>query len=82
MPGRPIDTGRWRRVIELLAQGYTNQEIADELHVAIQTAKWYMRGLMRQAGLDGGADERRLVVWAVRQTEKYAHPEYPPGAPL
>jgi DNA-binding CsgD family transcriptional regulator len=56
-------TYRELTVLSLLARGRTNKEIAHELHVTEDTAKYHVRELFRR--LD--ASTRTEVVWAARQ---------------
>lgn len=43
---------REREILHLIAAGLTNQEIADKLHVSINTVKTYVRGAYRKIGAD------------------------------
>ncbi|MDE3090531.1 MAG: helix-turn-helix transcriptional regulator, partial [Chloroflexota bacterium] len=69
---RPIDpaavfdqlTPREREIAALAAQGYTNQEIADELVIARDTVKTHMRSILTKLGLHSKAELR--LYWANR----------------
>jgi len=63
-PGRSADlTSREAEVIALIAQGLTNQEIADRAYLSINSVKTYIRSAYRKIGV-----ERRsqAVLWATR----------------
>jgi DNA-binding NarL/FixJ family response regulator len=68
--GRRASNQNWRRIVQLLAEGCTNQEIADRVNLSVRSVKWYTAELMREAGLTGSGDERRLIVWAVKQAAR------------
>ena len=36
-------TPREQEILDLIARGLTNQEIADELFIAFETVKWYLK---------------------------------------
>ncbi|MEJ7648260.1 MAG: response regulator transcription factor [Nakamurella sp.] len=44
-------TGRQRELLELLAGGRTNAEIAAELHLSEGTVKWYLRDIFVRLGV-------------------------------
>jgi LuxR family maltose regulon positive regulatory protein len=51
---RPVDdylTGREREVLELIAAGLSNREIADRMHVAASTVKSYTNSIFRRLGV-------------------------------
>ncbi|MGK2964805.1 MAG: helix-turn-helix domain-containing protein [Tepidiformaceae bacterium] len=52
--GREIEplTGRQREVLDLIARGYTNPQIADALGVSIDGAKWHVREILSKLGVD------------------------------
>ncbi|MGK2964804.1 MAG: helix-turn-helix domain-containing protein, partial [Tepidiformaceae bacterium] len=45
-------TGRQREVLNLIARGYTNPQIADALGVSIDGAKWHVREILSKLGVD------------------------------
>lgn len=57
-------TTREREVLMYLAEGKTNREIADLLHVSIKTVGTHRQNLMRKLGLETIAD---LVKYAIRK---------------
>jgi two-component system response regulator NreC len=63
-------TDREREVLGLVAQGYTNQEIADRLVVSVKTVETHRAHIMRKLGLQTRAE---LVHYALR--EGYLTPE-------
>ena len=63
-------TDREREVLGLVAQGYTNQEIADRLIVSVKTVETHRAHIMSKLGLQTRAE---LVRYALR--EGYLTPE-------
>ena len=63
-------TDREREVLGLVAQGYTNQEIADRLIVSVKTVETHRAHIMSKLGLETRAE---LVRYALR--EGYLTPE-------
>lgn len=57
-------TGRQREVLILLAQGYTNRQIADRLFLSVKTIETYRSRLMQQLDLRNRAE---LFQYAVRK---------------
>jgi DNA-binding NarL/FixJ family response regulator len=57
-------TGREREVLQLVGEGYSNQEIADKLVVSIKTAQAHRAAVMRKLGL---RDVTHLVRYTVRR---------------
>ncbi|MFQ6057409.1 MAG: response regulator [Anaerolineae bacterium] len=55
---------REREVLRLVALGYTNQQIADQLYVSIKTVETYRARVMKKLGLRGRA---ALVRYALRK---------------
>jgi len=45
-------TPRQRQVLDLIAKGYTNPQIADTLGVSIDGAKWHVREILSKLGVD------------------------------
>ncbi|HEU5316245.1 MAG TPA: response regulator transcription factor, partial [Chloroflexota bacterium] len=63
-------TEREREVLALVAQGYTNQEVADRLVVSVKTVETHRAHIMSKLGLQTRAE---LVAYALR--EGYLTPE-------
>ena len=53
---------REREVLRLLAQGHSNQEIAEQIHVSVKTVETYRTRLRDKLGLRGRADLYRFAV--------------------
>jgi DNA-binding NarL/FixJ family response regulator len=53
---------RQRHVLELVAQGLSNQEIAAELHITVNTVKFHVRTIFRDLGIHNRVEAARL--WA------------------
>jgi DNA-binding NarL/FixJ family response regulator len=51
-------TSREVEVLRLVAKGFTNHEIAAELHVSATTAKWFVKNILQKLG----ADDRTAAV--------------------
>lgn len=56
-------SGRERDVIELIAAGRSNQEVADTLFVTINSVKTYIRSAYRRIGI---TSRSQAVIWAVQ----------------
>lgn len=56
-------TEREMEVLQLLAQGKSNQEIADELFIGIKTVKYHMTNLFGKLGVD---DRTQAAIYAHR----------------
>jgi len=54
---------REREILQLLAEGYSNREIADQLNLSLKTIETHRFNIMRKLGLHSIAD---LVLYAVR----------------
>ncbi|HEY9077300.1 MAG TPA: response regulator transcription factor [Anaerolineaceae bacterium] len=65
-PDRSINllTTRQREVLQLIAEGYSTQEIASRLYISIKTVETHRANLMRRLGLH---DLASLVRYAVRK---------------
>lgn len=61
---RPILSTREREVLKFIAQGYSNQEIADELYLSLGTIKSYVRMLLNKLSVD---DRVQAAAIAVRE---------------
>ena len=53
---------REREVLELVAQGYTNQQIADRLGLSVKTVETYRSRLVEKLGLRSRADLVRYAL--------------------
>jgi DNA-binding NarL/FixJ family response regulator len=53
---------RQRDVLELLANGASNDEVADQLHLSVNTVKYHVRGLYRRLGVHTRAQATRALV--------------------
>ncbi len=62
-------TARERDVLQLLAHGHTNREIADRLHISVRTAEWHRASIRRKLDL---ASRATLVAFAF--AHDLAHP--------
>jgi two-component system response regulator NreC len=64
--GRPRDSlsQREREVLVLLAQGHTNQQIADKLYLSVKTIESYRSRLMGKLGLANRAELTRFALEA------------------
>lgn len=63
-PGSAVLSDREREVLALLAQGHTNQAVADRLYVSVKTVESYRARLMAKLGLKGRAEMTRYAVEA------------------
>jgi two-component system, NarL family, response regulator NreC len=61
---RPLDSlsNREREVLVLIAQGYTNQAVADRLHLSVKTVESYRARLMAKLGLCNRAELTQLAI--------------------
>jgi len=55
---------RERQIIKLLAEGYSNKKIADELYISIKTVETHRHHIMEKLDLDSFAD---LVKYAIKE---------------
>ncbi len=44
-------TNREREVVELIAKGFSNREIAERLHIALHTVKSHMHNILEKLSL-------------------------------
>jgi len=56
-------TPREREILALIAHGYSNLEIAGEIHLGVNTIKTHIRGAYRKIGATNRAE---AVAWAIR----------------
>ncbi len=61
---RPILSTREREILKFIAQGYSNQEIADKLFLSLGTIKSYVRMLLNKLSVD---DRVQAAAIAVRE---------------
>ncbi|MFD1886173.1 response regulator [Paenibacillus wenxiniae] len=57
-------TGREREVLMLIAEGMSNKEIAEELHISIKTVKTHVSNLLMKCELE---DRTQLAIFAHRK---------------
>jgi len=62
-------TARERDVLQLLARGHTNREVAERLHISVRTAEWHRASIRRKLDL---ASRAALVEFAF--AHDLAHP--------
>jgi DNA-binding NarL/FixJ family response regulator len=67
-PRMPVDveiplTDRESQVLQLLAQGLTNKEIAKSLKISYETVKEHVQHILRKLGV---TDRTQAAIWAVR----------------
>ena len=62
-------TVREREVLQLLAHGHTNREVADRLRISVRTAEWHRASIRRKLDL---ASRAALVAFAF--AHDLAHP--------
>ena len=60
----PVDTlsDREREVLIAIAKGFTNQQVADNLHLSVKTVESYRARLMKKLNLSSRADLVRLAL--------------------
>jgi DNA-binding NarL/FixJ family response regulator len=61
-PGSLELSGREFQVLELLAQGWTNREIADHLHISIKTVDTHRGHVLKKLRLRNNSDLTRFAV--------------------
>jgi DNA-binding NarL/FixJ family response regulator len=66
---RPRDDGplrhlseREREVLALMAEGRSNQGIAEQLHMSLKTVETHIRGIFTKLDLPGGMESNRRVL--------------------
>jgi two-component system, NarL family, response regulator NreC len=75
--GAPLSQ-REREVLELLAQGHTNQAVADRIFLSVKTVEGYRARLMQKLGLSSRADLTRYAVEMGLLTPGKYHAGAPP----
>ncbi|WP_345520958.1 response regulator transcription factor [Nocardioides conyzicola] len=56
-------TGREVQVLALIAEGLTNQEIADRVYISINSVKTYIRAAYRKVGVNSRS---QAAIWAMQ----------------
>jgi two-component system response regulator DevR len=64
-------SGQERRILELLAEGKTNRQIAGEMFLAEKTVKNYVSNLLTKMGMSRRTE---AAVYAARQAERHHRP--------
>lgn len=64
LSAQEVLTEREREVLQLIAEGYTNREIADLLHLSIKTVQNHRSNIMRKLDLH---DRGELIKYAIQQ---------------
>jgi DNA-binding NarL/FixJ family response regulator len=64
----PTLTRQQKTITTLIGAGKTNDDIAKELFVSVNTVKVHIRSIYRRLGLEDGAQNNRVVValYAIR----------------
>jgi two-component system, NarL family, response regulator DevR len=63
-------SGQERKILELLAEGKTNRQIASEMFLAEKTVKNYVSNLLMKMGMSRRTE---AAVYAARQAERHNH---------
>jgi DNA-binding NarL/FixJ family response regulator len=65
MPPKELDllTDREREVLDLIAHGSTNREIAEKMVISEKTVKTHVSNLLDKLGLE---DRTRAAIWALK----------------
>lgn len=61
---RPVLTKREREILQFIAEGYTNQQTADKLHISVRTVEFHRANLLQKLGL---RDTASLVKYAIQE---------------
>ena len=64
LSAQEVLTDREREILQLIAEGYTNREIADSLHLSIKTVQNHRSNIMRKLDLH---DRGELIKYAIQQ---------------
>jgi two-component system response regulator NreC len=64
LSAQEVLTDREREVLQLIAEGYTNREIADLLHLSIKTVQNHRSKIMNKLDLH---DRGELIKYAIQQ---------------
>jgi DNA-binding NarL/FixJ family response regulator len=63
-------TGQERRILDLIAEGYTNRQIADTIFLAEKTVKNYVSSLLSKLGMERRSE---AAAFAARLDERRHH---------
>jgi DNA-binding NarL/FixJ family response regulator len=63
-------SGQERRILDLIAEGHTNRQIADEIHLAEKTVKNYVSNLLSKLGMSRRSE---AAAYAARLAERRKH---------
>lgn len=63
-------SGQERKILDLIAEGYTNRQIAEEIHLAEKTVKNYVSNLLAKLGMSRRAE---AAAYAARLSERRKH---------
>jgi NarL family two-component system response regulator LiaR len=74
---RPRLTPREKEVLPLLAQGFSNQEIADELVISVKTVKTHVSNILQKLHL---SDRTQVRYWAMQQSFTDEDSSSPPSS--
>ncbi len=64
LPNSKSLTARQREILQLIARGQTNDQIAARLHISVRTVRYHVEQLRIQLGL---ANRSQLAIFARRQ---------------
>ena len=64
LSAQEVLTDREREILQLIAEGYTNREIADSLHLSIKTVQNHRSNIMHKLDLH---DRGELIKYAIQQ---------------
>ncbi|RUT06114.1 DNA-binding response regulator [Dulcicalothrix desertica PCC 7102] len=59
---QPVLSNREREILKLIAQGYSNQQIADNLYLSLGTVKSYVRMVLNKLSVDDRVQAAALAV--------------------
>lgn len=70
-------TPQERRILDLIAEGRTNRQIAAEMYLAEKTVKNYVSNLLAKLGMQRRTE---AAVYAVREAQRHEHGSWQDGA--
>jgi DNA-binding NarL/FixJ family response regulator len=68
--GLALLSGQERKILDLIAEGHTNRQIAEEIHLAEKTVKNYVSNLLAKLGM---ARRSEAAAYAARLAERRRH---------